>query len=115
MCARIYLNGDGMGKGTHVSLFFVLMRSEYDALLPFPFQQKITMKLLDQESDKHIVESFRPDPHSSSFRRPVTDMNIASGCPLFASQESVLNGSVVRDDAIFLTISADTTGLPSLS
>lgn len=22
MCARVYLNGDGMGKGTHLSLFF---------------------------------------------------------------------------------------------
>ncbi|CAG2212657.1 TRAF3 [Mytilus edulis] len=40
MCARLYLNGDGMGKGTHLSLFFVVMRGEYDALLPWPFQQK---------------------------------------------------------------------------
>ena len=23
MCARIYLNGDGMGRGTHISIFFV--------------------------------------------------------------------------------------------
>ena len=41
MCARIYLNGDGMGKGTHLSLFFVVMRGEYDALLPWPFKQKV--------------------------------------------------------------------------
>lgn len=40
MCARLYLNGDGMGKGTHLSLFFVVMRSEYDALLPWPFHQR---------------------------------------------------------------------------
>ena len=113
MCSRIYLNGDGMGKGTYVSLFFVLMRSEYDALLPFPFQQRITMKLLDQESDIHIVESFRPDPHSCSFQRPVTHMNVASGCPLFAPQESVLNGPYVRDDTMFLIISADTTDVLS--
>ena len=26
MCARVYLNGDGMGKTTHMSLFFVVMR-----------------------------------------------------------------------------------------
>lgn len=26
MCARVYLNGDGMGKTTHMSLFFVIMR-----------------------------------------------------------------------------------------
>ena len=28
MCARIYLNGDGIGKNTHISLFFVSMRGE---------------------------------------------------------------------------------------
>lgn len=33
MCARIYLNGDGIGKGTHISIFFVVMRGQYDALL----------------------------------------------------------------------------------
>jgi hypothetical protein len=26
MCARVYLNGDGVGKGTHMSLFFVIMQ-----------------------------------------------------------------------------------------
>jgi len=41
MCARLYLNGDGMGKGTHVSLFFVIMRGAYDALLKWPFRQKV--------------------------------------------------------------------------
>ena len=28
MCAKIYMNGDGCGKGSHLSLFFVLMRGE---------------------------------------------------------------------------------------
>jgi len=41
MCARLYLNGDGMGKGTHVSLFFVVMRGAFDALLKWPFRQKV--------------------------------------------------------------------------
>ena len=46
MCARLYLNGDGMGKGTHVSLFFVVMRGTYDALLKWPFRQKVSCSLL---------------------------------------------------------------------
>ena len=28
MCARLYPNGDGMGKGSHISIFFVVMRGE---------------------------------------------------------------------------------------
>ena len=33
MCARVYLNGDGMGRGTHISVFFTVMRGQFDALL----------------------------------------------------------------------------------
>ena len=44
MCARLYLNGDGMGKGTHVSLFFVIMRGPCDALLKWPFRQKVCVR-----------------------------------------------------------------------
>lgn len=41
VCLRVYLNGDGTGKGTHVSLFFVVMKGDYDALLPWPFRHKV--------------------------------------------------------------------------
>ena len=29
LCARVYLNGDGVGRGTHMSLFFVVMQVGY--------------------------------------------------------------------------------------
>ena len=32
MCIRAYLNGDGSGEGTHLSIFFVIMEGEYDPL-----------------------------------------------------------------------------------
>lgn len=41
MCLRLYLNGDGTGRGTHLSLFFVVMRGKCDALLKWPFCQKV--------------------------------------------------------------------------
>lgn len=41
MCLRIYLNGDGTGRGTHLSLFFVVMKGPNDALLRWPFNQKV--------------------------------------------------------------------------
>uniref|UniRef100_A0A3Q3A2F5 MATH domain-containing protein n=1 Tax=Kryptolebias marmoratus TaxID=37003 RepID=A0A3Q3A2F5_KRYMA len=99
MCARVYLNGDGMGKGTHLSLFFVVMRGEYDALLPWPFKQKTQTFTL-----KHLGDAFKPDPNSSSFRRPVAEMNIASGCPLFVSQSVLETGSYIKDDTIFIKV-----------
>ena len=41
MCLRIYLNGDGTGRSSHLSLFFVVMRGLSDALLKWPFNQKV--------------------------------------------------------------------------
>lgn len=46
MCLRIYLNGDGTGRGTHLSLFFVVMRGHSDALLKWPFNQKVKLLLI---------------------------------------------------------------------
>ena len=46
MCLRVCLNGDGTGRGTHISLFLVLMSSESDALLPWPFRHNVTITLI---------------------------------------------------------------------
>lgn len=113
MCARIYLNGDGMGKGTHVSLFFVVMRGLYDNLLKWPFRQKVTLTFVDQNQRSHVADSFRPDPTSSSFKQPTSEMNIASGCPLFM-QLSLLDSTqnaYVRDNTAFIKIVVSLDGL----
>ena len=111
MCARIYFNGDGLGKGTHLSLFFAVMKGPYDALLPWPFQQKIKMILVDQDNIEHFVDSFRPDPASSSFQRPKGEINTASGSPLFFPLESLSTHGYLRDDTLFIKIIIDTQGL----
>ena len=111
MCARIYLNGDGMGRGTHISLFLVLMRGEYDAILPWPFRQKVTFILLDQDNVGHVTDAFRPDPNSSSFQRPRREANIASGWPMLCSIEELNNHAYVRNNTMFFKIIVDTSDL----
>ncbi|CAG01315.1 unnamed protein product [Tetraodon nigroviridis] len=143
---RIYLNGDGTGRGSHLSLFFVVMRGHSDALLKWPFNQKVTSRqmcvgglggrgawlrlsradvssapylcaqvtlmLLDQNNREHIIDAFRPDVSSSSFQRPVSDMNIASGCPLFCPLSKLdCKNSYIRDDTIFIKVIVDLSGL----
>ncbi|XP_045186960.2 TNF receptor-associated factor 2-like isoform X2 [Mercenaria mercenaria] len=113
MCARLYPNGDGMGKGSHLSLFFVVMRGNYDALLKWPFSQRVTFCMINQTGGEHVIDSFRPDPQSSSFKRPTSDMNIASGCPLFIRLEMLQNPNhgFLKDDTLFLKIAVDTSDL----
>ena len=109
MCIRAYLNGDGSGEGTHLSIFFVLMRGEYDPLLQWPFEPKVSLILVDQDHKKHLVQTFKPNAQSSSFKRPVSDMNVASGCPEFAELSILDNPSYVKEDVMYIKGIVDTS------
>ena len=109
MCLRLYIMGDGIGKGTHLSLFFVVMRGEFDNILHWPFTHKVTFKLINQARGRDVVDTFQPDPMSSSFRKPTSDMNIASGCPRFISHIELEQGEFVVDDTIFYKCMIDTS------
>ena len=107
LCLRLYLDGDGSGKGNHLSFFLTVMKGEYDALLKWPFHPTVSLMLLDQDRQKDIVQSFRPDASSSSFQRPRNEMNVASGCPLFAPLSVLDSPSYVKDDTIFMKCKID--------
>ena len=92
---RAHDNGQStMGRARDSPL--LLPDGEYDALLHWPFKQTVTLMLLDQDKLKDIVQSFRPEPSSSSFQRPRNEMNVASGCPMFAPLSILNNPSYVE-------------------
>lgn len=115
MCLRLYIMGDGIGKGTHMSLFFVIMRGEFDNILPWPFTQRVTFRLINQNQNqgngRDIVDTFQPDPMSSSFKKPKSDMNIASGCPRFISHDNLRSGGYIVEDTIFIKCVVDRSTL----
>ena len=116
MCLRLYLNGDGTGKGTHLSYFLTIMRGEFDALLQWPFQQVVRLALRSQNPSKSdIRHCFKPDGYSSSFTLPKSDMNIASGCPKFAPVTTLNDDDFVRDDTMFLQCDIDQTGIEEIN
>ncbi len=47
-----------MGRGKYLSVFFVIMRGEYDDLLPWPFKQKVTFELFHPKKGGVKEESF---------------------------------------------------------
>ena len=108
MCLRLYILGDGIGKGTHMSLFFVVMRGEFDNILQWPFTHKITFKLINQCGGRDIMDIYQPDPLSSSFQKPQSDMNVASGSPRFVSMNELMQGGFIVDDTIFIKVKVDT-------
>ena len=104
MRVKLYPNGDGPGKGTHISIFFQIMDGVYDALLDWPFINKVTFMLLDHDRREHVYDAFRPDPKSCSFQRPWLKPNLPSGCPLFMPLGNLKNHAYIRDDALFVKV-----------
>ena len=111
VCACLHPNGNGSGKGTHLSLLFAIMKGEYDALLPWPFIHKIHFRLLDQNGIRDVVDAFRPDPNCASFIRPTSDMNVPSGCSTFISQAEARSGGYIRDDTMFIKVMVEMISL----
>ena len=107
MCLRLYIMGDGIGKGTHLSLFFVVMRGEFDSILQWPFTHKVTFKLINQAGGRDIVDTFKP--HVIKPSQDNDCMNNASGCPCFISHSELEQGGFIVDDTIFIKCSIDTS------
>ncbi len=112
ICTRVYLNGDGIGKGTHISVFFVLMKSEHDNLLAWPFKQSVRFTLINQvNKTASITEAFAPDLSSPSFQQPESEMNIASGFPKFAKQSVLQDENFTKGNTIYIKAEVDLNGL----
>lgn len=92
-------NGSDNGKGTHLSLYVVIMKGKNDAMLPWPFLKKVEFRLVDQQEDpkerKNIVHSFTS---------PVKDHYIRHGFPTFVSHKSLKTRRYIVDDTLFIQI-----------
>ena len=114
LCLRTYLYGDGSGKGTHISLFIVVMKSEYDDLLAWPFQHKVTLTLINQNHplvpDQSITHRFIPNGESSSFKKPVDTFNVASGFPEFAELTVLEDQAFCKNDTVYFRVRLDPPG-----
>jgi len=67
---------------------------------------QVTLMVIDQNGREHVIDAFRPDPTSSSFKRPTTEMNIASGCPLLMPLTTLdaQNSAYAKDNTVFIKV-----------
>ncbi|XP_077509915.1 TNF receptor associated factor 4 isoform X1 [Amblyomma americanum] len=112
LMATLFLNGNGSGESTHLSVYIKLLPGEYDSLLPWPFAHTVSFALLDQPSTPekacHIVESFVPDPTWKNFQRPSREPDaLGFGFPRFVSHEMLKKCHYIRDNAIFIKVTVD--------
>lgn len=125
LCIRLYLNGDGNARGTHMSVFLVILQGEFDCLLQWSFSYQVTFCLFDQRTmiesngskpNEHVIASFRPNVTSTSFQRPCSAINIASGIPKFLPLERLQApegaNRYIINDTMFIKVFIDFLGVP---
>ena len=98
----LYPNGFKSGKNTHLSLYFGVLKGEYDAVLPWPLQKNFTFTLIDQEEGINMVKEAR-----ETVRRPVTDEIKRAGFDKYISHNDLMNGRYILDDTLFIQIRMD--------
>ena len=90
------------------------MRGDFDAILSWPFKQKVTFTLIDQEKNNDYQDAFRPNIEDASWRRPRSTRNVGSGIPQFILHENLSSGGYIRNDTMFLRAQIDTIGIRNL-
>ncbi|XP_075760630.1 TNF receptor-associated factor 4 [Pelodiscus sinensis] len=113
-----FLNGNGSGEGSHLSLYLRVLPGRYDTLLEWPFSYRITFSLLDQSDPslakpQHVTETFRPDPLWKNFQKPgaargsLDESALGFGYPKFISHEDIRKRNYLRGDTLFIKASVE--------
>ena len=97
----------GPKEGLLASVF--LMKGEYDAVLPWPFNRKVILTLIDQQQGKtrNLVRSFIPDQSFAEINRP-NGVEMAEIGRLRISYEKLQTSHYIVDDTLFLQVEVST-------
>lgn len=114
----VFLNGNGSGLNTHMSLYIRVLPGEYDSLLEWPFSHDVSFTILDQgdplsSKRSHISVRFTPDPAWKNFQQPSTDINddsnLGFGYPKFVSHKELKDHNYLKGNNLFIKAAVDTS------
>ena len=105
---RIYPQGVGTGRGTHVALFIHMIKGDFDNSLVWPFRGTVTISVLDQScSGDHCDTSriIQATPNLTAFQQPREAIcRTGYGFERFAPIENFFGPRYVKDDKLLLKI-----------
>ena len=88
-------------------VYIVLMKGEYDAIIPWPFKNKLTITVFDQQADldtrKNITAVLISENNQKVFARPVKEENEQCLC-FFVFLKTLRSRRYLVDDTLFLQV-----------
>ena len=110
LCLRVYANGNGSGKGSHLSIYALIMKGQHDDRLQWPFTGTIIIELLNWLGDKgHYKRSLSIDTNNNFVRVTEGEYRNACGHHQFISQSSLnssTNPQYLYQDCIRMRVQA---------
>ena len=69
----MFPNGDRVSGNAHLCVCIVLMKGEYDTILPWPFKKRVTFTLIDQQGNpverENVAKYFVAGDHPECFAK----------------------------------------------
>lgn len=108
MRLKVYLNGCSKLKGTYMSVYFQLMKGEFDDCMEWPFDKRICFTLIHQDEKSRCYNREFDDAREKKettlgiFGKPDTDVNVAFGFQNFVSLEKLHADGFIKNDVLYI-------------
>ena len=110
MKLSVNFNEAPSGYAGCMGVYLILMKSDRDGTLPWPFTKRHTFVLVDQQDDlgqrQNIEVAFTPNGQEH-FKRPRQRENGGMGIPRFVKHSTLRTGQYIRDHAVYIKILVD--------
>ena len=112
LCLRVDPAGHADGEGTHLSLFFCIMRGPFDDVLPWPFKRDVGIILMNPQTGVahlKLTAKYSAVPGDQDiFAKPSSERNRGFGFPKFIELAQMSSSSqLCYDNQIFIKCSVD--------
>ncbi|UJR16554.1 hypothetical protein I4U23_003455 [Adineta vaga] len=105
LALRCEIYEDKLEKTSYISISFVILLGEYDAILTWPFEYPITLSIVDLSiHKKDISYEITNESRALPFSRPINNINspyrVEKFCPLNKLSKS--NSNYLQNDTMFV-------------
>ena len=110
MKLSVYLNEAPGGYAGYMGVYIILMKSDRDGTLAWPFTKRFTFVLVDQQDDlsqRENIEHAIVPVGEEEFRRPRKRENDGWGRQTFVKHSTLRTRQYIRDHTVYIKILVD--------
>ena len=106
----VYVNEAPSGYAGYMGIYLILMKSDRDAFLPWPFTKRHTFVLVDQQDDhsqRQNIEVEMVPNGDARYKKPRQHENEGLGRHRFAKHSTLRTRQYIRDHTVFISLQVD--------